>query len=246
MVVWLFAGGGPSEIRGLIPMLKKMFPCGQFIRKTPVGRTPGKKPRPDKTPTKLGKTGNSLSREIEERLKNEFDNGRSCDIILIIDDLDCHDAKDRRKKLQKPVKLFQETKNLTSIVGFAAPEMEAWLIADWDKTFAKHPAFKGQIQKQIKEHLIHQHQVDFGSPEAFSHYDPEKKSCKEKLSESIGQVVMEVTYDLSSIPTRFSKAIHTPWMLKKLDAGMVSKKCPEFKKLYSKLQQAFNSGPLLA
>ena len=28
------------------------------------------------------------------------------------------------------------------IVGFAAPEMEAWIIADWQESIGKHSAFK--------------------------------------------------------------------------------------------------------
>lgn len=34
MVIWVFAGGGESEVRGLIPFLRKHFPGCTFERKT--------------------------------------------------------------------------------------------------------------------------------------------------------------------------------------------------------------------
>lgn len=47
MVVWLFAGGGESEIDGLVPFLRKHFPHCHFERITPArikrGPKPGKK-----------------------------------------------------------------------------------------------------------------------------------------------------------------------------------------------------------
>ncbi len=41
MVVWVFAGGGESEVNGLIPhFLEKQFPDCQFDRKTPILNRP--------------------------------------------------------------------------------------------------------------------------------------------------------------------------------------------------------------
>ncbi len=44
MVVWVFAGGGEAEVRGLIPFLEKNFPGCSFKRKTPINQKPGPKP----------------------------------------------------------------------------------------------------------------------------------------------------------------------------------------------------------
>jgi len=57
VVVWVFAGGGEAEVRGLIPFLQKNFPGCQFERKTPARIKPG--PKPGKV-TGYGKTGKRM------------------------------------------------------------------------------------------------------------------------------------------------------------------------------------------
>ncbi|MDD1428476.1 hypothetical protein MEO94_29330 [Dolichospermum sp. ST_sed9] len=64
MVVWVFAGGGEAEVRGLIPFLEQNFPGCKFERKTPVLQKPG--PKPGKV-SGYGKTGKSLIRH--ERMR---------------------------------------------------------------------------------------------------------------------------------------------------------------------------------
>ena len=44
VVVWVFAGGGESEVRGLIPFLEQNFSNCKFERKTPARQKPGPKP----------------------------------------------------------------------------------------------------------------------------------------------------------------------------------------------------------
>jgi len=89
VVVWIFAGGGEAEIRGLVNFFRKHFINCEFERKTPIRP----KPVPQKVKKKrhaLGQTGESLAKQI----------------------------------------------------GFAAPELEAWIIADWDNTIAKLRDFR--------------------------------------------------------------------------------------------------------
>ena len=94
MIVWVFAGGGQSEISGLLPYLHREFPNCDFQRVTPVSNKDGIKPNKlgakSKTErTSQGLTGKSLLKEIEERLNHKFRlNDPICDLILIFDDLD--------------------------------------------------------------------------------------------------------------------------------------------------------------
>jgi hypothetical protein len=96
LVIWLFAGGGEAEIRGLVPFLRKHFNKCSFDRKTPVIRKPG--PKPGIQPPGYGRTGKSLVTEIKERLEMALSKGERCDQILIIDDLDCRD-RDRQYEI---------------------------------------------------------------------------------------------------------------------------------------------------
>ena len=68
MVVWVFAGGGEAEVRGLIPFLEKNFPSYKFERKTPVLQKPGPKP---------GKAKRNIPFDNPESF-SEYDPTRDC------------------------------------------------------------------------------------------------------------------------------------------------------------------------
>ncbi|MCF3603498.1 DUF4276 family protein [Planktothrix agardhii 1806] len=95
MVVWVFAGGGEAEVRGLIPFLTQNFPGCQFQRKTPVRRKPGPKPNPLMS---YGRTGKSLIEQIQEQLPIALKAERNqCDLIFVFDDLDCRNPETQRQ-----------------------------------------------------------------------------------------------------------------------------------------------------
>lgn len=96
MVVWVFAGGGVSEMTALVPFLYKHFSGCSFERKTPYRKKPGPKLGKPKARSSLGKTGKSLAEQIKSELAIALKSGFS-DLILVIDDLDCNDAKTREK-----------------------------------------------------------------------------------------------------------------------------------------------------
>ena len=55
------------------------------------------------------------------------------EFILVMDDLDCNDATKREKLFLDAIDSIPGTEDVVKQVGFAAPEIESWLIADWDK-----------------------------------------------------------------------------------------------------------------
>jgi hypothetical protein len=61
LVAWVFAGGGDSEIRGLIPFLRMRFSGYDFERKTPVRQKRGPKPGVKIKDTCMGKSINHTS-----------------------------------------------------------------------------------------------------------------------------------------------------------------------------------------
>jgi hypothetical protein len=220
--VWLFAGGGEAEVRGLIPFLQKNFVCA-FERKMPARRKPGAKPG-------HGLTGKGLTRPIKRQLRAALARGEACDLVLIIDDLDCRDADKQERRLLKAVEDVPAAAGVKKFVGFAAPELEAWLIADWDGTFAKDVDFR-KNHAGIRWWLSREKGVPFDTPETFSVYDPARDTCEEKLSDAIIASVREKG-------TRpYSKATHTPRLLQMVDPEIVAKKCPHFKKLHVYLSE---------
>ncbi len=230
MVVWLFAGGGYTELKGLVPFLKKHFSGGcKFERKTPVKHKPG--PKPNKVKSGYGKTGKSLEAEIKKRIRIALATGEKCDKILVIDDLDCRDYVKQENKFISAVNAVKDAESIDKFVGFAAPEMEAWIIADWDNSIAKHSDFRNR-QKSMR-HWISQ-RITFKAPETFGVYNKKKDTCNEKLSDAI------IEASVLEQGERYSKRIHTPLLLMRINPKKVAEKCPLFRKLFNWLNKLCN------
>lgn len=178
MVVWVFAGGGEAEVRGLLPFLVDKFESLNFERRLPCGIT--------KNPKKLrrygsdeayqaaqrenvrGATGDNLSTQIQKRLMDAIKYEGNCDLILILDDLDCKNPTNQCKSFINAIEcVLQETKKeIPYFVAFAAPEIEAWIIADWDNVMSQHPSFRAK-SSDIK-YCLKKRGIDFSKPETFS------------------------------------------------------------------------------
>ncbi len=244
MIVWVFAGGGQSEISGLLPYLRREFPNCDFQRVTPVSNKEGIKPnklgaKPKTDRASQGLTGKSLLKEIEERLNHKFRlNDPMCDLILIFDDLDyppqgINDPNDLcQQKTQEFVDLLNQVwKNnpnippVNHIIGFAKPELESWVIADWEQTLAKAPEFRGRC-KAMQHWLVTDRQLSFSNPEDFG-LDPEfPHSYHQKLSNAIIQASEQEE------GMRYSKQTHTARFISQLDSAITQQKCPEFRKFF--------------
>ncbi len=224
MVVWLFAGGGQTEVRGLVPFLEKHF-AYTFERKSPIRNKPGIKPSPGGPRRGYGHTGQSLARQLKQILANAL-KYETCDLILVIDDLDCRDAKEQTRHFLTAIGEISGTDDIEKLVGFAAPEMEAWLIADWDNTIARDVDFRHNHDR-LRHWLSTEKQVPFDAPETFSTYDPARDSCQEKLSDALIEAARQYN-DVS-----YSKGIHTPRLLQEVNPEVVRSKCPLFQQLYT-------------
>jgi hypothetical protein len=234
MVVWLFAGGGETEVRGLVPFFRKNFPHCRFDRKTPVSRKPG--PRPGVKISGYGRTGKSLVSEIKARLKTALSKGDVCDVILIFDDLDCRDSREQEEKFINAADSVDGAKEIPKIVGFAAPEMESWIVADWDHSIGRHVDFRANRRHERMRHwLSHDRNVPFHAPESFGTYDARRDSCDEKISKLIIESSMRAKED-GTLPC-YAKGRHTPILLLDLDCHVVKQKCPIFRELHNSLSE---------
>lgn len=231
MVVWVYSGGGEAEVRGFFPFLEKTFPGCRFERKTPVRQKPG--PKANKAGS-YGRTGQSLIEQIKQELPLALKaEPNKCDLILVFDDLDCRDSETQKSKILSEISKIRECADIEKFVGFAAPEIEAWIIADWNNSIAKNSDFRGRRHEGMRWWLSTQRNVSFENPEAFSEYDAEKDCCREKLSEYL--IESSVQDELDRDKARFSKGDHTPLLLSEIDPNEVQKKCPLFRELYNYL-----------
>ncbi len=221
-----------SEMKALIPFLNKHISGCRFERKTPYRKKPG--PRPGKTElsSSLGRTGKSLVEQIKFELSIALKSGSS-DLILVIDDLDCNDAKAREKLFLDAIDNIPGTADIMRQVGFAAPEIESWLIADWDHTFANDIDFRNRHENM--RWWLSKKNVPFKNPESFSKLDSKRSTCEEKLSFLIKEASQR-----DEGKKRFSKRTHTPRMLMNINPDIVCEKCPLFKNFYFKLIEFCN------
>ena len=187
-------------------------------------------PRPSNVPG-YGRTGRSLAEQIEKLLFESLKAKECCDLILVIDDLDCHDRDARRELFDKSIGKVDQAANIEHYIGFASPEVEAWIVADWDHSVAKDPDYRG-CHNQMRNWLSTQKAVPFDRPETFSSYDREKDSCRDKLSDAI---IESSIY--CGAQARYSKGGHTARFLRRISPEVVSGKCPLFRALHHRLSQ---------
>jgi hypothetical protein len=230
VVVWVFSGGGEAEVRGFFPFLEKNFPGCRFERKTPVRQKPG--PKANKAGS-YGRTGQSLIEQIKQELPLALKaEPNKCDLILVFDDLDCRDSETQKSKILSEISKIPECADIEKFFGFAAPEIEAWIIADWNNSIAKHSDFRGRHER-MRWWLSTQKKVSFENPESFSEYDSQRDCCQEKLSEAL--IESSVQDEVDRDKARFSKGLHTPLLLREIDPNEFQKKCPLFRELYNYL-----------
>ncbi len=224
VVVWLCAGGGEAEVAGLVPFLNRYFRGCGFKRMTPILQKPG--PRPNAQG--YGKTGKSLAQQIERQLTEALKAGETCALVLVLDDLDCRDVEQQKQLFYATLERIEGLADVPKFVGFAAPELETWLIADWDHTFARHVDFR-KAHEAMRRWLSQERNVPFAAPETFSHYDAAKDSCADKLSQELIDAALEYS------DTHYSKATHTPALLRDARPDVIRRKCPLFRELYTAL-----------
>jgi hypothetical protein len=240
MIVWVFAGGGESEILGLKPFLDRSFPKCEFKLCTPIRKKPAPKFRREAPPQ--GYTGRSLLDQIKAQLSIKLDLKDTCDLIVIFDDLDYPLAEiqelsfvDQKRQifedfLKQIWEKYPERTPIKHIIGFAKPELESWVIADWEKTVGKAPEFR-ERSKSMQHWLVTECKLSFSNPEDFGLDPAFPQSHHQKLSNAIIQASEQKE------GMRYSKQLHTARFIKQLDSVIAQQKCPEFRKFFTSLSR---------
>jgi Domain of unknown function (DUF4276) len=242
MVVWVFVGGGEAEARGLLPFLQAKFSNCTFERKFPAGlkQNPKKPRKPNQEEWEQkqkenarGATGRGLVEQIKKRLQDSIAHGETCDLILVFDDLDCRDANKQHEQFHQTIVETLRGHQIDTFIAFAVPELEAWIIADWDNIMSQHVKFRSgyfAVKSKLKKKG-----VSFEQPEEFSEYDNERDCCKVKLSTIIQNAIF------CEIKQYYSKGTDTPDLIQRISTSNVSQRCPHFRQFYQKLSDFCNN-----
>jgi hypothetical protein len=198
---------------------------------------------------------------IEERLaKNTL-----CDAILIIDDLDCrrwngeicnlvdspgfkeirnYYVRRVRESLDEAMQNLDENiRNRLSesgfepkiIIGFASPEIESWIIADWGN--CKHRDFSQHQWLRMRNWLRDEAKVDFENPEIYGGFNEETGVCQCKISEKIVEASIQAqTIENDGELCEYNKRQHSSELLENISMNRIQGNCPIFRLMYRCLQ----------
>lgn len=237
MKVGLFCTGGHTEMGGLQRFLERAFP-GVFFercfpardRRRPLSRplwAPEKEERPAPRPQDEGVTGEGLVLRMLEIIARHHARGEYS-AYLLVDDADCRFCESGisgwreqlRRRLQAEVPSGEAPLHLL----FAFQEVETWLLADWNGTFAQEfPAISHDLRKSL---LL---RFGLGGWEQLETVGCPQNSSGEGCTRKISEEVQEEIKSLRHSGLSYSKRIHGQNMLQRLDPAAVASLCPQFR-----------------
>jgi hypothetical protein len=111
-------------------------------------------------------------------------------------------------------------------VPLAVPEIEVWLIADWNNTLAKERGCNRVLMRKMLE----VQQIDFEQPEQFDCY------CGTAMYRKISFVLQDA-HNMHCGNTRYSKDTDTRRLLRQVDPKVLVERCPHFKRFWVELNR---------
>lgn len=250
-----FFTGGYTEINSMRIFLKKVNRNVDYIQLCPFG--PRKSRSSIKTRSSIernqnGLTGTSLINFVLEYVRNEKYHFRDeqYDAILIEDDKDdrfLSISQSGTSTLNLP-DWQAHTQTITNAIHqhypsipvffiYAAPEVEAWFLADWNNSFGRvyqddntltselNNTFSVRFRQYVNTHIVTAHYQN--NIEAYGYFN----GIYQKLSEEIQNALS--SHDFLSehpqhAPIRYSKKIHGEMMLENIDPEKVCQSCRIF------------------
>ncbi|MCB9765039.1 MAG: DUF4276 family protein [Alphaproteobacteria bacterium] len=241
VTVGYFCTKSYTEVGGIQALLQKINPRVRWQRCFPAVLKPGPKPGRLALPLgdqDMGATGESLIRRMEQRLRDHY-RGAALDALLLIDDADCRFCGDDPPKSQAEA-IEALTRRARTALGrddipvfalFASPEVEAWLLADWDRSFgADHP----HLSHTLRHHLAQRLTPHWPATEGYGCPELRGGGCTTKLSEVLQDVMADpATYawaklDPAKDGRRYSKKVDGALMLQRVRPERISEHCSLF------------------
>lgn len=242
--------------------LKKIAPDVEWQRCFPAVSKPAPKigrPHAEPQGRHAGATGRRLIDAMLRQLQEHW-RGAAChlDFVLLIDDADCRfaDAGDPTAEqiawdgmLRQRVREAAGKPELGFYSLLAWPEIEAWLLTDWDNGFAiQYRQVAPSLRQHISACVLHPHVWE--QVEGFGGHLKDG-SCEHKLSARIQEAFVDktgcvcrppfldrVTQQTDGAILAYSKRIDGAAMLKRIDPDRVAQDCPRFRSVYHRLRSA--------
>lgn len=231
MTVAWFSSSGDTELGGegrTLPLqvfLDRFLP--DAVRWFPAVSKPGPKlGRRSPRAEWRGYTGSRLVREVCRILEQQQDALDSVRTVVIIDDADCRfcdDDEDSQRfrewcdDVEKRVREAAVRPELEVVVLLASPEIEAWLILDWENTFGSLYGRQSHVlARTIRKPFLEKREA-FGCPEKAG------GGCTTKLRRLVEGAVIDLGTN-----ARYRPAIEGCQMLAMADPQRVAERARVF------------------
>jgi hypothetical protein len=232
---------GDLQLAAIDAFLRKISPDILWTRAFPAREKPGPKHKPGSAPVSFkdprdgGVTGRTLVDRMRERLTKHY-RGPDCDLdaVVVIDDADCRFLDDGAvqrwtQDLEREVRLWTERSELRFVALLASPEIEAWLLADWEEGFGReYASIQVPLGQALDRDLLGARPwvriEEFGGP-----FDREKGSCTQKLSTEVQSALARLAMEKGEAADRwtytYSKRDNGPDMLRRIRPDKAAESC---------------------
>ena len=195
-----------------------------------------------------GLSGNALLERVcttLKKYKNEVDISR-CQAVLIEDDLDgrFRDWTDGEVNAYREgaIRRIHEClgRNVPVIFLYASPEIEAWFLADWKKSFqyvyenkrfvedlsvTERRRFLYHLRKFIFINLLGDYRDDL---ETYGWVENQYVKLSDQLQDAVSSVALQQAAGIQSQHLYYSKKRHGEIMLREICPSIVAKKCRRY------------------
>lgn len=246
-----FCTAGYTETGGIQDFLGKLRPDVVWERCFPAAHKPNPKlgrlarePRPEDS----GVTGRTLVERMLERLERYHrreanPTEKPIDLVVLIDDADCRFKEDPQAfqawtdDLRDKVRRATERPELDIVVLLASPEVESWLLSDWEESFGRE--YVG-FADRLREHLEKPTLLGPAPWSTIEDYGGRYVggSCERKLSEDLQSALEQLLRDtedtigpeetLSTEDYYYSKKLHGVRMLRRIRPEALCTSCSRY------------------
>ncbi|MFW5670133.1 MAG: hypothetical protein ACOCM4_13010 [Acetivibrio ethanolgignens] len=252
-----FFTGGYTELTAMKTFLKKINSKVDFIQLCPVKERTSKlqiKQRTKHTGAMAkkhsGLTGEALIKYVTDFVKTERFKNESYDAILIEDDKDerfLEELPDGKGKLNLNEwtmfkdsvgkKIHEVLPDIRVIFFFAAPEVEAWFLADWENSFAKIYKDELKTQKNDKFNVVFRKYINENiltkryrkNIEEYGYFDGEYRKISYEIQKALGASEVWRSMNVTEpIEIHYSKKLQGSEMLEEIEPKKVLKYCNQF------------------
>lgn len=249
-----FITGGYTETNAMKAFLQKINSRSKYIQLCPTG-TRRRRSRNGNHHIEMldtstsGLTGSNLIHHVLWCINQETFQQEEYDAILIEDDTDnnfltiAEDGtsmlqNEKRNSCQAKIieKIHETIPQIPIMFLFAAPEIEAWFIADWENSFGSiykeklgsdNDTFKILLKKDVDAQLLTNQYIN--RIEEYGYFDGQYKKLSEELQtllQSGGDRIKAYFPQYPDYNLKYSKRIEGENMLFKIDPDNVKRKCP--------------------